>query len=221
MSDTPKWYTDLLVVYGPILGADQKGVMTVLLQWFRLFLQCGYRREEIEDGFATLAKDPNRPTYRQEMLVYIQRAIHQSRAAAKQSERVEEETAPPCDICGGSGIVVVPRLEDVEFGAWKFVQSIPGSKPRRWTSTVACSCPKGARTAEFTRSKDAQGKHRVTRPMRTLVNYESRNPHWREQLAEEEERQKLQRKVEGDTADLDHKSGRVKGLGAIPKEWLE
>lgn len=221
MIDIPDWYLDLLAVFGPIFGSEQRGVTAVLEQWHELFYQCGYSQGEVEAAFKALAADPNRPTYRQEMLLYIQRSIHQSRTAAKQSERVEEETALPCDICGGSGIVVVPRLEDVEFGAWKFAQSIPGSKPRRWTSTVACSCSKGARTAEFTRSKDAQGKHRVSRPMRTLINYESRNPHWRQQLAEEEERQALQREVEGNTANLDHKSGRVKGLGAIPKEWLE
>lgn len=173
-----EWYRDWAAKYCESFGLIGDDDLAMVASWGKVLTDL-YREPELYFAADWLLAnpqtfDPHRGRAERH-LVALHSAIREIRAIAVRSHAKEEEGHEwgECTLCGSSGHVSVPRLEDVGNGEWHPTRSLPGARARYRTYVVACSCSLGR----------WKNQRRPPQPcLMALERYEVHNPCWREQL---------------------------------------
>jgi hypothetical protein len=194
-----------------MFGLNGEADMKMLQAWEEPFEAAGYTAAELNVAtFRMTAKPPN---WRTEHLGAIQESIRQAKSAARQQEKREAEAARTaehsvCSDCRNSGWAVVPHSKGIVNGEWQ-----EDGTGQRNTMAVSCHCGIGQRIwNDRTRyAADAKGQMERAKtwvPM-TFAAYAEKNPNWRAQLRQEQERKAAMQAAHGQAAHGDRVYGEI------------
>lgn len=175
--------------YGGCFGWLSDADLRMFDAWRRVFAASGYTMAELRDAAKALAANP--PKWRSDHLARIHQHVRESRFAAqvaREREAREANEKKPCELCGDTGLVVVPHSRAVVNGEWR---------APFYTMGVACECGAGFSVrSPMIRRYDAwvenNRKGKMPPVIARLQDYERENPFWREQVRQKAEAQKAE-----------------------------
>jgi hypothetical protein len=144
--------------------------------WFEVFRSAGYTIAELQAARLSIARNP--PTFRNEHLAAIHRAIRDARVQQSRRRMMEPAAGDRgvCAACGDTGAVIAPHPKFVAGGDWR-----SSDLGYRATAAVACSCLKGRNLLAAYDRLSPELRDRIARPM-TLGDYQKIAPKWRAML---------------------------------------
>lgn len=165
--------------YCRIFGLQSEADRAMVQAWGPVFQAAGYATAELNEATQWLARNAP-PLRRIDHRSAIQSRIHAARLERRRAESEAEEARArdsTCELCGGSGRVIVPQI-----GLYEATGK---------TGTVTCRCPLGQRKeASDIASLQAKGLEIPRNRIGTLEQYEGRNPGWFSQMRRREEMMK-------------------------------
>ncbi len=116
--------TDWESYYATFFGFRGDEDLAMLTAWTDHFAKAGYTIAELLEATDDVATRP--PKYRADHYQMLQEAVSTLRALRCRAEPEEEDRFPPCLMCGGTGMVVVPHPRNANY-----------------TCAVKCGCSRG------------------------------------------------------------------------------
>lgn len=174
----PEWYCTWAAYHAAQFAfteADQKAILAWGPQWSVMFAA-----EDLYDATATMAADENTPRWAadQRGLILRHAKTRRGRAVREEAQQRAMGRKPNCELCGGSGWVIVPHPgldSDNQMNPHlhmpstdAFSRLLEGSSV---TMGVCCLCEDGVRTRN-----GLEGRNKS--PL-CLDVYEARYPNWR------------------------------------------
>lgn len=155
--------------HATMFGLSSPADRAMVASWPAVFDGKGVTPDEAAEASVWLAQhDP--PSYRQAHLRALQTRLEAMKSPAPMRESSEAPDASQCKLCGGVGMVSVPKPSAFDAGKYG-------------TAVVLCRCPLGLWIL-----RDQRDRYPRMEPPKevfdTLAHYEEIVPHWRDMLAE-------------------------------------
>lgn len=180
----PSWYLEWVSKYLVANEANTAPNQAMLKTWWRGFDAMRATAAELDRSIFDVLALNSRPIRMADHFSLIRAEIvrRRSEAAKTAIANYSEKDLGQCVLCGGSGTVSVPHHRFATGERWRPYYST-GKKEIFPTVGVVCSCDAGRRIVACQQSNEDHKKQM------TLDHYENFvNGNWREQLAEQRER---------------------------------
>lgn len=176
-----EWFDRWAVSYATTFGLRDEDLKMVL-SWYSIFHAANYTEAELNQATQSIAGDPAGLAKAAGEARFLGRAhahlgaihasIREQRAVLYRRESEECDRLGTCDLCGGSGRVVVPLVTSEMSGEWRPLKISRGGASY-YTMAVTCRCAIGNWFRHHTQSECC--------PM-SLESYERMNRNWPRQL---------------------------------------
>lgn len=198
------WFDQWAARHGTTFGISSDADAATMRTWKRVFEASDYTVAELNAATDTIAVQSQRiagasARFLGKMMAHLE-AIRSCIAEARTIDYRRDvdhqrEDRGTCNLCGGTGRVVVPHLDCIANGQWVPVRVTRRPVGSLYTCAVLCSCDLGHWFGD--RSEVQRGTLKGSR-MLSIYDYAKRNPMWRNQLQ--------QRQME-QAAVIDHADG--------------